>query len=116
MKWKGIVGDGRKNSSQSSIKLILNLTEQLSMHSFDLEKWKAVKDASHARGRLKEKTVCTEQNYFLFYLFYFIKVYTDFISKGKEKVSRLRMSLFPGSLVRLTHKATTSSALQQQKQ
>lgn len=29
--------------SQLSIKLILNLTEQLSMHSFDLEKWKVVR-------------------------------------------------------------------------
>lgn len=28
---------------QLSIKLILNLTEQLSMHSFDLEKWKVVR-------------------------------------------------------------------------
>lgn len=65
--------------SQSSIKLILNLTEKLSMHSFDLEKWKVVKSLA-CPWTIERTTVCTEQKYFLFYLFYFIKVYTDFIS------------------------------------
>lgn len=68
--------------SQLSIKLILNLTEQLSMHSFHLEKWKVVQSLACPRT-VERTTVCTEQKYFLFYLFYFIKVYTDFISWGK---------------------------------
>ena len=36
-------GEAIGKFSQLSIKLILNLTEQLSMHSFDLEKWKVVR-------------------------------------------------------------------------
>lgn len=65
-----------------SIKLIMNLTEQLSMHSFGLKKWKVVKSLA-CPWTVERTTVCTEQKYFLFYLFYFIKVYTDFISWGK---------------------------------
>lgn len=50
------------------------------MHSFDLlEKWKVVKSLA-CPWTVERTTVCTEQKYFLFYLFYFIKVYTDFIS------------------------------------
>lgn len=49
------------------------------MHSFDLEKWKVVKSLA-CPWTVGRTTVCTEQKYFLFYLFYFIKVYTDFIS------------------------------------
>lgn len=46
------------------------------MHSFDLEKWKVMKSLACSgmveRERERE-TVCIEQKYFLFYLFYFIK-------------------------------------------
>lgn len=93
--------------SQLSIKLMLNLTEQLSMHLFDLDKWKVVKKKSLACPWMVERTtVCTEKKYFLFYLFYFIKVYTDFISWGKKTLYSVSLFLSPW----LTHKATTSSA------
>lgn len=91
---------GDRKFSQSSIKLILNLTEQLSMHSFDLEKWKVMKSLA-CPWMVERKTVCIEQKYFLFYLFYFIKVYTDFIIWGQVK------SLDSVSLSRSPVKLTT---------
>lgn len=46
---------------------MLNLTEQLSMHLFDLDKWKVVKKkALHAHGWLKERLYVLKRNIFYF--------------------------------------------------
>lgn len=58
---------------------------------------------------VKRKTVCIEQKYFLFYLFYFIKVYTDFISWGKGS----SLSMCHCLSLWLSHNATTNAALQE---
>lgn len=93
-------------------KLMLNLTEQLSMHLFDLDKWKVVKSLA-CPWMVGRTTVCTEQKYFLFYLFYFIKkVYTDFISWGKKTLYSVSLFLSPW----LTHKATSSAFVQKNRQ
>lgn len=56
--------------SPLSIRLIVNLTEQLSMHSFDLHKGKVL-TALHALGWLRERLYVRNRNIFiLFILFY----------------------------------------------
>lgn len=77
------------------------------MHYFDLERRNVMKSLACLQ-MVKRKTVCIEQKYFLFYLFYFIKVYTDFISWDKGSSLSLCHYLSPW----LSHNATTNTALQ----
>lgn len=74
------------------------------MHSFDLAKWKVMKSLA-CPWTDERMTVCTEKKYFLFYLFYFIKVYTDFISWGKLNLMTRCHCLSPW----LTHEAPLCS-------
>lgn len=65
---------GDRKFSQLSIKLILSLTEQLSMHSFDLEKLKVVK-ALHALGLLKERLYVLNRNIFILFILFYKGIY-----------------------------------------